>query len=208
MQALRRRLRFIWRYQRGNTPWDSGIVPPEIVAWIERAAADGTPPGRALDLGCGTGTTSIYLAEHGWQTLGVDFAPNAIRRARRKARGRAFPGSLTFISADVSRPDFLAGVDAFDLAVDVGCLHSIALDLRPGYAANVSRLLRPGAALLLYAFQPDPTSERWRRHGIDLGGLTSLLGPAFEIVTYTPGEETTAPRPSAWYALRRAETTA
>ena len=82
----RRRLRFIWRYLRGDMPWDSGIVPPEIVAWV---TAHGSEPGRAVDFGCGTGTTSVYLASLGWDVVGVDFAPNAITRARTRARREA-----------------------------------------------------------------------------------------------------------------------
>lgn len=37
----------------------------------------GTPPGKALGFGCGTGTNAITLARHGWQVTGVDFAPKA-----------------------------------------------------------------------------------------------------------------------------------
>jgi len=204
MVALtRRRLRFVWRYLRGNTPWDSGIVPPEIVAWVEAAEADGIVPGRALDLGCGTGTTSIFLAAHGWDVVGVDFAPNAIWRARRKARQHGGRGSVTFLSADVSRPDFLVGSPPFDLVVDVGCLHGLTPDERTVYAAHLSRLTRPGSAYLLYAFMPHPSRDGKRQMGIDLAGLQALLVPPFELVEYTPGEEVTTPVPSGWYTFRR-----
>ncbi|MGH2524937.1 MAG: class I SAM-dependent methyltransferase, partial [Anaerolineales bacterium] len=76
-----RRLAFAWWYLF-KPPWDSGIPAPELV----RAIAD-RPAGRALDLGCGTGTNVRYLAEHGWQASGVDFVPGAIARAQRKLRG-------------------------------------------------------------------------------------------------------------------------
>lgn len=203
--ALQQRLRFIWRYLTGNLPWDSGIVPPEIVAWVER---NGTAPGRALDLGCGPGTTVIYLARLGWDALGVDFAPNAIalarRRARRAARRAPLAGSLAFLSADVSRPDLLRDAAPFDLVIDVGCLHSVPEDRRADYAANVTRLARPGAGFLLYAFRPLVT-DSGRRIGIDHATVRALFAPAFEIESVTEGEEVTSPRPSAWTMLKRAE---
>jgi SAM-dependent methyltransferase len=201
---MQRRLQFIWRYLRGDAPWNSGIVPPEIVTWIETAEASGAAPGRALDLGCGTGATSIYLAAHGWDVAGVDFAPNAIRRARRAARQQSLPGTTHFVSADVSRPDLLDHAAVFDLVVDVGCLHGLSTAQRSGYAANVTRLTRPGATFLLYAFMPG-FSHDGRRIGIDTDGLRVLLGAAFEVVDCTVGEEVTVPRPSAWYTLRRTE---
>jgi SAM-dependent methyltransferase len=204
---MQRRLHFIWRYVRGDAPWDSGIVPPEIVTWIEAAEASGATPGRALDLGCGTGTTSIYLAAHGWDVAGVDYAPNAIRRARRAAR-RTLPGTAHFLSADVSRPDLLDRAAAFDLVVDVGCLHGLNAAQRSGYAANVTRLTRPGATFLLYAFMPGFSHDGRRRIGIDADGLRALFGAAFDVVDYTVGEEVTVPRPSAWYTLRRTESRA
>jgi 2-polyprenyl-3-methyl-5-hydroxy-6-metoxy-1,4-benzoquinol methylase len=39
----------------------------------------------ALDIGCGTGDSSIYLARHGWQVTGVDFVSAALAKARKKA---------------------------------------------------------------------------------------------------------------------------
>ena len=70
-------------YLLGFKPWDSGVPPPELIAVVE--GKDRLTPGKALDLGCGTGTNSVYLAEHGWDVTGVDFVPRAIRAARQKA---------------------------------------------------------------------------------------------------------------------------
>ena len=76
-------LSFDLQYLLGLAPWDTQVTPPEVVELVEGA---GVPPGRALDLGCGSGTNCIYLACHGWEAVGVDFSAVAIRRARRKAR--------------------------------------------------------------------------------------------------------------------------
>jgi len=67
---------FSERYANGNMPWDSGITPPEIQEILASA-----PPGRALDLGCGTGTVMRDLLRAGWQADGVDFVPRAIALA-------------------------------------------------------------------------------------------------------------------------------
>ncbi len=77
---MRRRLSFALRYL-GRPPWDTGIPPPEVVAYAARH-----PAGRALDIGCGTGASSVYLAQAGWRVTGIDFVALAIRRARQRAR--------------------------------------------------------------------------------------------------------------------------
>src|SRR3990172_7902002 len=66
-------------YLFSEPPWDTGISPPELFDYIENH-----PPGNAIDIGCGTGTNVITLAQAGWQVTGVDFAPHAIKIAKRK----------------------------------------------------------------------------------------------------------------------------
>src|SRR5260370_14518015 len=78
---------------------DTGVSPPELVSVVEGPGK--LEPGKALDLGCGTGTNSIYLARHGWETTGVDFVPRAIAQARRKAA--AAGASPRFLVGDVTR---------------------------------------------------------------------------------------------------------
>ena len=117
--ADRQRWSFLWRYLRGDTPWDTGIVPPEVVSWVEAAESEAVPAGRALDLGCGTGTIAIYLAQHGWEVVGVDYAWLAIWRAKRRARACNAGCRVRFYCADVSRLDFLSDDPPFDLAIDV-----------------------------------------------------------------------------------------
>ena len=78
-------------YLVGFKPWDTGVRPPELVAVVE--GPDRLPPGKALDLGSGTGTNAIYLAQHGWDVTAIDFTPRPVRAARRKAA--AARGSTT-----------------------------------------------------------------------------------------------------------------
>ena len=101
-------------YRRGFTPWDSGVPPPELVSVIEGTRRLAT--GRALDLGCGTGTTSVYMASKGWQVTGVDFIPRPIRVAR--ARAASAGESVDFLVGDVTRLRELPIEPGFDLLFD------------------------------------------------------------------------------------------
>jgi SAM-dependent methyltransferase len=183
-----RRLAFTFWYLF-KPPWDSGIPAPELV----RAVA-ARPPGRALDLGCGTGTNVRYLAEHGWQVTGMDFAPNAISRARRKLRG--LPATL--LVGDVTRLEQLPLPGPFDLALDMGCFHSLSEEGRKRYAIGLKHWMKPGGLYLLYAWQPDPA------HGV--GGLpreevVATFADGFTLANYEQGQG----RPSAWYYFQRTD---
>lgn len=140
----RARIFFGLAYLLGVKPWDSGIAPPELKALVEGAAP--LKPGRALDLGCGTGTNSRYLSDHGWDVTGIDFVPRAIRTARRTApRAKLVVGDVTKLSE--------AGVEGrFNLMLDLGCFHSLPDYRREAYVGEVARVAAPGATLLLFAF--------------------------------------------------------
>lgn len=133
-------------YRFGTPRWETNKTPPEVVAVIEGAAA--VPAGHALDLGCGTGTTILYLARHGWQAIGVDFSPMAIAQARKKAKGVK---GATFVEGDVSQLSRL-GIDGpFDLVLDIGCFHGLPTPARQAYAREVARVSRPGGLFLIWA---------------------------------------------------------
>jgi len=63
------------------------------------------PPARVADLGCGTGTLSVLLADEGYAVDGVDFAPEMVARARAKAGDR--PG-VGFVVAEADEPPLSA----------------------------------------------------------------------------------------------------
>jgi len=187
---LPNRWKFLWRYWRRQTPWDTQVTPPEVMEFIAR-----TPPGKALDLGCGTGTNAITLARHGWRVTGVDFIPKAILAARAKAARSGF--AIDFLVESVTDLSGLSG--PFDYVLDIGCLHALKEEDRTRYAANVSRLLGPQAWYMLYAWLP----RRWEGGvaGISMEEVESLLGAALSKVRTTIGEENG--NPSVWYWFQR-----
>ena len=184
---------FEMRYLLGGAPWDTAVTPPEVVQFVEEG---GVAPGRGLDLGCGTGTNTIYLARHGWEAVGVDFSMLAIRRARRRAREAGV--TCQFHAGDVTDLPFLTA--PFTLALDIGCLHSLPGSARVRYAAEVSRLVHPSGWYLLYAFLP--SGDRPDGRGLAVQELDQLFGGHFSIERQEGGEDPTGPR-AAWYWLQR-----
>lgn len=193
------RVRFWLFYRFGFKPWDTGIPPPELVDVIEGSRR--LAPGRALDLGCGTGTTTIYMATHGWTATGIDFTPQAIKAARSKsAKGGA---QVTWIIGDVTRLDRLGVAPGFDLLLDQGCFHSLPVASRKDYVAQVTGMAKPGATYLLYAFGPRTADGRRPPGppGATPDEVRMLFSP-FELVEAKPG---TDPFNSHWYTMRRRE---
>ncbi|MBT3321280.1 MAG: class I SAM-dependent methyltransferase [Anaerolineae bacterium] len=146
---------FNFRYFRKNAPWDSGISPPELLDFIKK-----NPPGRAIDLGCGTGTNIITLAQHGWQVNGIDFASRAIKTAHKKTKRAKVKADL-YVD-DVTKLRKIQG--EFDLALDMGCFHNLE-EKKEDYLSRLDEILAPKGFWLLYAHlisEEDNTSN----HGI------------------------------------------
>ena len=186
----RRRWGYQWRYLRGNTPWESGDTPAEVIDFIKER-----PPGKAIDIGCGTGKHTIALARHGWQTTGIDFAYAAIRAARARADGTGLP--VDFVHADVTCPGCLAG--PYDLALDIGCLFSLNGAERASYAGHLSRLLSAGAWYLLFAWLPRFVNGKPK--GISPEAVDLLMQGHFTRFNVVRGEEKGVA--CAWYWYQR-----
>lgn len=138
-------------YRIGFTPWDGHPIAQNLRDLVE--GTDDTPPlpiGSALDLGCGTGDSSIYLAQHGWKVTGVDFVPKALDKARAKAADLP----VNFVGADVTRLSQTGIGTGFHLIVDNGCLHNMSDADREAYVREVSAVAAPDARLFVVAFRP------------------------------------------------------
>ena len=72
-------------YASGELPWDTGEPEPLLVEFVTSGAV---APGRTLEIGAGTGTNAIWLAERGFDVLGVDVSPLAVEMAKAKIDGR------------------------------------------------------------------------------------------------------------------------
>lgn len=189
-------------YRVGFTPWDQDHVPVELSALVE--GPDALAPAHALDVGCGTGTQAVYLAEHGWQVTAVDAVERALTRARHRAQQRGV--EVRWVAGDVRSLSTLGLGGGYGMVHDRGCFHDLSPAARDGYVRGVSELAEPGATLLLLAFAhrergigPSGASEEEIRRRFDadweLVSVQSDSGPA------PPGPMRRVPR--TWYRLRR-----
>jgi cyclopropane fatty-acyl-phospholipid synthase-like methyltransferase len=135
-------------YRKPLTPWEDTRIPKEIKALVACNS-----PRRALEMGCGVGRLSQYVARQGVDTTGIDFSVAAISRAQARVAQETL--KPRFVVGDVTRLDSLAG--PFDVAFDVGCFHCLDINEQQQYASVVARLLAPGGILLIWAIDDSPS---------------------------------------------------
>ena len=183
-----RRLQFnLWYFR--TPPWDSGITPPELFEFIQSH-----PAGRAIDIGCGTGTNVVTLAKTGWQVTGFDFAQRAIQIAKRKAKKANVQASL--FTDDATRMKNVTG--QFDLALDLGCFHS--LENKADYLTQLDRILAPNGFWLMYGFLK-PNSQPSAPGLVD-SDLDMISAQALTLLTRRNGFDKRE-RPSAWFLYQK-----
>jgi len=135
-------------YRVGFTPWEGHALPARLRAAVEGPTA--LRPGRALDIGCGTGDTSIYLARHGWEVTAVDFVEAALRKARAKAA--AAEARITWVRADVTALRAAGVHGECQLIVDNGCFHGLSDEGRDAYVREMTAVAAHDGVLVLAGF--------------------------------------------------------
>jgi SAM-dependent methyltransferase len=109
---------------------------------VEMIESHAIAPARTLEVGCGTGTNAIYLAQHGFDVVGIDISPLAIESARAKAQGRCRFETGDFLNdAPPGGP--------FGFVFDRGCFHTFDEDQeRAQFAQRVAAVLVDGGIWL------------------------------------------------------------
>jgi len=126
-------------------PWSIGEPQPELAALIE----EGRFRGDVLDVGCGEAAISLFLAERGFTTVGLDLSPTGIDLAKAEAAKRGLTNA-SFEVADISN---FGGYDGrFDTIVDSTLFHSIPVEAREGYQQSIVRAAAPGASYFVLVF--------------------------------------------------------
>ena len=136
--------------RREKLPWHQD-APPEILIEAVHARSG---KGRALDVGSGGGTFSVWLAEQGMEVTGIELFPEAIAMASAHAAERNV--TVDFVEGDLFE---YSPSEPFELVFDSGCLHSLVGGSVEAYKKKLLSWLAPGGDYVL---------GHWgRRHALD-----------------------------------------
>jgi SAM-dependent methyltransferase len=189
-------------FYAGKAPWDIGKPQPTFVAVADRVA------GPVLDAGCGTGENALFFASRGHRVTGIDFVPEAILRARRKAAERGLPAR--FLVMDAKALGDWEG--RFASVIDCGLFHVFSDDDRRRYVQGLAHVVEPGGRLFLMCFSDaEPGNQGPRR--VSRQELRDAFADGWEVESVRPGQFEVNPEfteikfsdggPRAWFAVIR-----
>ncbi len=159
-------------------------------------------PGPALEIGAGTGTNAIWMAERGFDLFGVDVSPLAVERSQAKMEGRTL--SCRFAVWDILAAPPPGG--PFQFVFDRGCFHVFD---EPGerqrFAAHVAAALAPGGLWLSLIGSTEGLPREIGPPRRSAREVTLAVEPALEIVELRSAgfrDHNT----KAWFCLSRQRT--
>lgn len=165
----------VWeaRYQTGDMPWEKGLASPGLVDFLQTHPS--LPPGTVCVPGCGTGHDARAWAAAGFDVLGVDIAPSAIRLARERTNALGLQAS--FLEADFLRADPVA---PHEWVFEHTLFCAIDRADRELYVQAVLRWLRPGGAFLaIHYLIPDVDGPPF---GTTRGEIIDRFSPCFDLI--------------------------
>jgi SAM-dependent methyltransferase len=164
------------RYVDDDLPWDSGKPDIHLRHFIEGLR---TASCKVLEVGCGTGTNSIWLAKHGFEVVGLDLSPVAIERAKLKASKAKV--SCQWLSADILR-DPVPG-SPFGLIFDRGCFHVFnEAQKQARFAKRVAELLEEDGIWLSLIGSTDGPLRDTGPPRLSAQGIVAAAEPHFEVL--------------------------
>ncbi len=170
------------RFRVGDTPWEDDVVAPSVIELVrEYAPVQGT----VLEIGCGRGTTAIWLADHGYRVVACDISSEAVAQARQRAEAADL--EVPFLVADVLSN--ATQLPSTDVVFTRGVLHTFTTPQgRAAFATAVYRYLPAGGLWLDISGStdtPDDPDDRIRLGlpRLSLSDLAAAVEPHFEILS-------------------------
>jgi SAM-dependent methyltransferase len=187
------------RYESGHTPWDLGRPDFNL---IETVTSLPLPACQALDIGCGTGDNSIWLAQHGFEVTATDVSDLALEKAREKAAQANV--DCHFLLVDFLKSKIEGG--PFGFLFDRGCFHSFSSENdRSRFAQNAATHLENQGLWLSILGNADENRQGPGPPQRTARDIVLAVEPCFEILSLISshfGSNHPNP-PRAWRCLMR-----
>lgn len=134
-------------YKKARVPSDLPWHSEEPSGLLVKAIKRRDKPGKALDLGCGAGIFSVYLAKQGYEVTALDIIPRALEMGEEEAKKENV--KVNWVLADLLSWET---IHRFDIVLDSGCLHNITSGILPKYKNQLLTWLAPGSDFILGHF--------------------------------------------------------
>jgi SAM-dependent methyltransferase len=169
--------RFKKRYKTGDTPWDIGKPDFNLIEIVTKTPIKSC---KALDIGCGTGDNSIWLAQNHFQVTGTDISEIAIKKAKEKASKNDV--KCTFLVVDFFKSRIEGA--SFGFIFDRGCFHTFDSDEeRKTFAKNVAACLEKNGLWLSLIGSADEQRQGPGPPQRTANDIVVAVEPYFEILS-------------------------
>ena len=187
------------RYAKDDLPWDTGRPDTYLVRTVSRWPVR---HGTVLDVGCGTGTNTIWLARQGFDAIGIDISARAVEIARERAAGAG-------VVCRFIHDDFLTSAIESEPCVfvfDRGCFHAAAGEEgRVAFARRVASCLRRDGLWLSLVGNADDEIRDKGPPRLTAREIATAVEPVFKILAIEACliESRMEPAPRFWQCLYR-----
>lgn len=187
------------RYLTGDLPWDSNKPDFNLTKLV---ATGEIKLGKAFEIGCGTGTNSVWLTKNGFTAEGIDISEKAVQLATERAAKER-------VNCSFIHMDFLEGEiegAPFDLIYDRGCFHSIDLDpSKKTFVQKIAASLKPGGKWLSIMGSADDAPREVGPPRLTVKEIGTFVEPCFEILSLTAShfEDDAKDSPRAFVCLMK-----
>ncbi|MCI5145982.1 MAG: class I SAM-dependent methyltransferase [Candidatus Electrothrix sp. AR3] len=178
------------RYDDHDLPWDSGQPDPRLMALLANWPRFS---GKILEIGCGTGTNAVWLAEQGFQVTALDISSSAVAMAQQRSAKKGV--ECSFVAADFLTCSL--GEEPFSLIFDRGCFHSMAgMEERRNFVQQAASYLAPGGLWFSLIGNKDQVIPEGAvgPPRLSAAEICAVVEPAFEILrleslfSYSPNQ--------------------
>jgi SAM-dependent methyltransferase len=176
-------------------PFFKNIADENLISYFYRKLIK---QGKALDIGCGNGRNSFYLAQRGMEANGIDFSKTSIEWGKQIVKEQSI--KVNFLCQSIF--EFQDKPESFDFIYDSGCLHHIKPHRRNQYLKTILKYLKPDGYFAMVCFNLkggvnisdyDVYRDNSMRGGLGFSEykLKTILEPYFEIIEFREMKEST-----------------